>query len=307
MITMIWWIIIIIIIIMIVGATGYYFYTKNKKDENTQDENTDITKAQYKIILCEKLGGTVREIKTIYVDRWVDEADNVVYLKNDSKNVQFLEIFPQQIQDFKNYDVEEVDELIADIIDKLKRERKHDSTEINDNDLEYELLQLRAKERSFQFKKDASYLSFDEKGRATFHFLREGSTFFPFKWNTDTNTIFVPSDNRKKSASIALRNKENKYNTKKIISGVQILLLLIQIGALMATGWGYLKITDKSEELFLSYDQSEIAAAKRMCLEDIGAISASNVENAKAIERIVGAVSDELNKPQTVIQGVIPE
>jgi hypothetical protein len=285
-------------------------FKKKKKEHtegNTSEENNELSKTEYKIVLFEKLGGTVREIKTLYAQRWVDDEDKVVYLRNASKNLQFLEIFPQQIQDFKNYDEKEVKELIDTIQKQLKRERKNDSNEVNDKDLEFDLLKLRAKERSFKFGNKTSYLSFDEKGRATFHFLREGSTFFPFKWDTDTNTIFIPSDNRKKSASLALRNKENKYNTKKILSGIQILLLLIQLGALMATGWGYLKVIDKGNQINLDYDASNIAAAKRACLEEIGQTAADVERVASSVDKIVNSVSADLNKPQTVINGVIPE
>lgn len=282
---------------------------KEKKIENPADfsgeNDKEFNKAKYKIVLLEKLGGTVREIINFEAERWVDSLDHVVYLRNEKK--KFLEIFPQQIQDFKNYDETEVDSLLQTNINKLKRERKNDSDEVNDKDIEYEILKLRAKKRSFKFNKTSSYLSFDEKGKPTFYFLREGSTFFPFKWDTDTGTIFVPSDNRKKSASIALRNKEQKYNTQKIIAGVQILLLVIQIVALLGTSWAYLKVNNQSKDLFKTYDESQIAAANRACLENTNAITESVEKNAKVVESLYDKLQKELNKPQTVIQGSVLE
>ena len=282
-----------------------WFKQKVEKEKDVNENDTDFNKAKYKIVLHEKLGGTVREITDFEAFRWIDAEDNVVYLKNDKK--KFLEIFPQQMQDFKNYTREEVDDLLDRYSDKLKRERKNDSDEVNDKDIEYEILKLKAKQRSFINKLDASYLSFDKKGKPTFNFLREGSTFFPFKWDTDTNTIFVPSDNRKKSASIALRNKEAKYNTQKIVAGMMVLLLVIQLVALVATGWGYLKITNMEKELFIAYDESAIAAAKRACLEDVGAVSKVVKDNALEVNSIVESVKDELNKPQTIVQGSVLE
>lgn len=284
-----------------------WFNRKKKTEEAKEQEraNQDINKASYKIVICEKLGGTIREIKTLDAERWVDSEDHVVYLRNEK--LKFLEIFPQQIQDFKNYDIDEVESLITDITAKLKRERKQDSEEVNDKDLEFELLKLRAKQRSFRFNPRSSYLTFDEKGRPTFTFLREGSTFFPFKYDTDTNTVFVPSDNRKKSASIALRNKDSKYSTQKIVTGVQIFLLIIQVVGLFATGYGFLKIQQQGAELFVEYDESNIAAAQRACLEDIGKVSNTVKENAETVNRIFDEIDTEINKPQTVIEGVIPE
>ena len=71
---------------------------KKKEDDNS---NNEVNKAEYEIVLLEKLGGTVREITKFDASRFRDDEDHVVYLKNDKK--KFLEIFPQQINDFKNY------------------------------------------------------------------------------------------------------------------------------------------------------------------------------------------------------------
>ena len=260
-------------------------------------KKNQINKAEYNIVLLEKLGGTVRIIRTFDAHRFRDDEDHVVYLKNDKQ--KFLEIFPQQINDFKNYSEKEVTRLIDKYQKQLEEERKEDS-QINDKNIEYELLKLKAKERSFKFDDKASYLSFDETSRPTFFLLREGSNFFPFKWDTDTKTIFVPSDNRKKSASLALRNKQNKYNIKKMLDGLSIILIIV--GFAMSAGGAYLLFKGNSayDTAFEQYDQSEIAAAQRLCLESIGQVAAD-------VGKISSSVEKELNKPQTIIEGIIPE
>lgn len=270
---------------------------KDKKEKN------EVNKAEYKIVLFEKLGGTARIIKTFDAHRFRDDEDHVVYLKNDSS--KFLEIFPQQVNDFKNYTEKEVDSLIKKYQDQLESERELDS-DVNDKNVEYELLKLKAKKRSFKFSEDASYLCFDDNSRPTFYFLREGSNFFPFKWDTETKTIFVPSDNRKKSASLALRNKQNKYNTKKILDGLSILLIIV--GFVMALGGTYLlfKGNGAYDAAFAKYDQSEIAAAQRACLEDISKVSAVISETATHVEQISENVEDKTVK-DTIIEGIIPE
>jgi len=286
------------------------FFSKKKKkeqqDENVgQGSNKEVNKAEYKIVLLEKLGGTVRIIKSFHAHRWIDIEDHVVYLKHDK--LKFMEIFPQQVNDFKNYTEKEVEKLIKDKQALLEKERDTDSENINDKDIEYDLLKLKAKQRSFKFDDKASYLSFDENARPTFYFLREGSTFFPFKFDTETKNIFIPSDNRKKSASIALRNKENKYDTKKIMDGATILMLIV--GFLMMAGGGYMlfKAKQANDASWQAYDQSEIAKAQRACLENINAVAKSVAESAKDVETVVNKVENDLNKPQTVIEGVIPE
>jgi len=280
-------------------------FGKKKQKEASEDSNKEVNKAEYKIVLVEKLGGTVRTIKSFFASRFNDEDDNVVYLKNDK--LKFIEIFPQQITDFKNYTEEEVNKLLKKYTDILQKERDVDSDAINDKDIEYEILKLKAKKRSFKFDENASYLSFDENSRPTFYFLREGSTFHPLKWDTDTKTIFTPSDNRKKSASLSLRNKQNKYNTKKLLDGASIILLIV--GFIMAAGGGYFmfKANAANNAAFDSYDKSEIAAAQRACLESINQVAGSVALTAEEVEKISTNVEENINKPQTVINGVIPE
>lgn len=277
-----------------------------QKKEKPENPNEKVNKAEYNIVLLEKLGGTVRVIKSFLAVRWIDEEDHVVYLKSSDSKLNFMEIFPQQINDFKNYTEDQVDKLINKYTTTLEREKDED-TQLNDKDLEFELLKLRAKKRSFTFSESSSYLSFDDKARPTFYFLREGSTFFPFKWDTDTKNIFVPSDNRKKSASIALRNKENKYKTEKLITGSAVLMIII--GIIFLGGGSYMLFKGKGamDESFQKYDASEIAKSQRACLENINSIAASVAQSAKDVQVITTSIEEDLNKPQTIISGVIPE
>lgn len=280
-----------------------WFKKKNKKED--KDEKSQVNKAEYKVIIVEKLGGTVRLIRELDASRFRDDEDHVIYLKNDKE--KFLEIFPQQINDFKNYTEEEVDKLIKKYQGILEKERNSDSEDINDKDIEFQLLKLNAKKRSFKFTDNASYLSFSTNGRPTFYFLREGSTFHPLKWDVDTKTVFTPSDNRKKSASLSLRNKQTKYNTKKMLDGTSIILIIVAL--VMAAGGGYFifKSTQSYNEAFNSYDESEIAAATRACLVSAGELNQQIAETALNVQNIAENVDEDLNKPQTIIDGVLPQ
>lgn len=278
---------------------------KKKKDNATIETKAEVSKAEYKVVLVEKLGGTVREIKTLYVERWKDLEDDVVYLRNVQS--KFLEIFPQQINDFKNYTPEEVNNLIKKYQKALEGEREVDTEKVNEKDIENELMKLKAKKRSFKYDANSSYLSFDEKSRPTFYYLREGSTFFAFKWDTDTKTIFVPSDNRKKSASIALRNKESKYSTKTMIEAATILALILSVVFFGAGGYFWFKAHQSSLETFNNYDASEIAKVQRASIDVATQCALVSVAVAKAGLDIFHSIEDELGQNQTIIQGIVPE
>ncbi len=276
------------------------FKKKNKEEE----EKKKVNKAEYKIVILEKLGGTAREITDFDAYRFRDEEDDVVYLKSDKQ--KFLEIFPQQMQDFKNYTEKEVDELINKNQKILENERHRDTDTVNDKGVEFDLLKLKAKKRSFKFNPNSDYLSF-KRGQPCFYFIREGSTFHPIKWDLDTKTIYTPSDNRKKSASLALRNKQNKYGGDKMINGLSLLLVIASF--IMACGGGYFlyKSNETYSNAFEDYEASEIAQANRLCLENAGKLNQEILKTGQIVSGIAEDVEADLNKPQTIISGVLPE
>ena len=282
------------------------FKKKQQEEVSEFDASTKAkNKAEYNVILLKKQGGTVKIIKKFPAHRWRSD-DHVVYLRNDKRKVKCLEIFPEQIQDFVNYTEKEVDDKIKELQFKLKKEQEKD-TELNEKDIEFELRKLEAKKRSFQFSKFANYEFLDETNTPTFFFLRQGSSFLPFKWDTDTSTIFLPSDNRKKSASLILRNKEQKYNINKVIQGLSIVVAIIALVLLVASGWTWMKATDAYDQAFQSYDESSIAAAQRACLEDINSITENNLRMNSIALGILNEAEGRLNMNQTVIEGVRPD
>ncbi len=276
-----------------------------KNPEEQKVESKKINKAEYKVIIKDKIGGVARTIKEIKAYRWKDELDEVVYLKNDDE--RFIEIFPEQINDFKNYKETEVDALIKKYQKILEAERDRDTEDINEKDIEFELLKLQAKKRSFKFNHNSSYLDLDQNNQPTFTFLRQGSDFLPFKWDLDSKTIFVPSDNRKKSASLALRNKESKYNTKKLLDGISIVLVVIGFLMLGAGGYMIFKANNTAQEAFANYETSELAVLQRQCLEATAEQAKLIQEAANNVNDITESIDENLNRPQTIIQGVLPE
>lgn len=54
------------------------------------------------------------------------------------------------------------------------------------------------------------------------------------------------------------------------------------------------------------YEATNIAEAQTACLRNINEVSKKLTESADNIERVTDSIEDELNQPQTVIEGVIP-
>lgn len=262
-------------------------------------EKTKASKADFKIIIWEDVGYSVREVKTIFAKRFVDE-DKSVFIYNQS--AKFMELYPQDMQDHANFNEKEIDKKLETARNKLKNIRnkpieEYEENEDNTKDLEFEIMKLEAKKRSFKFTRSASYVSYDNQGQVTFNFLRKGTNFFPFKWDTDTNTIFTPSEAVKKDAGMLLRNKENKYNLKKLIEVGTLILLVVAIIAIianiLAAGW-----------LWQKYDDSNLAQAKLESLENTNRCGEIVNSYAEKMEKIL---EEQSNRPQTVVSGLVPE
>ncbi len=278
-------------------------FSKKDKEESAEpkvkiDKKKDrVTSATYKVVLKEKLGSNTRTIKEIEASRFVDPDDHVVYLQSEKDN--FFEIFPEDMNQFVTYEEKEVKSKLKLLREALKKERDDDDPEVNDKNLEFEILKYAAIERSFKFDKSASYVTFDTRGQPTFYFLRHGSTFYPFKWDSETKTIYTPSDNKKKKAAIALRNKRSKYKVESAIQLGTVGVLALAIIGFMASGYMLYKS-------YQTFSTNEINEAKLACLQSLEVGSKNLEQSAFQIKGIVTDLDKQLNKPQTVISGVAP-
>jgi hypothetical protein len=273
------------------------WFKSNTNKESSMTKKDEIAKATYKVVIKEKLGSTLRTVREFPAVRFIDEEDHVVYLQSEPN--KFYEIFPEAMVDYNNFTEKEVDTRLDKTKKELIKQRDLPEPTINPKNLEFEILKLQGKKRSFKFSKNSSYITYDENGKPTFYYLRQGSTFIPMKWDSDTSTIYTPSDNKKKSAAIALRNKRNKYITQDKALQYSFFLIAVAIIAFAISGYMLLKTYDKVSE-------SEIVDARLSCLTDTKAINAEVRATAKEVNGMAKALNDQLNRPQTVIGGVIP-
>lgn len=278
-----------------IGESTFGRVTNDDKSKN--ESKTTKSSAKYSVVIKESLGSITRTVKVISAERFIDEDDHVVYLRNTK--AKFLEVFPEDHTDLIKLTEEELTLKVTEIRALLRNTKKMKEKDINPHNLEFDLMKYEAKKRSLKYGQDDSYVSFDTNGRPEFFYLRKGSTFFPFKWDTDTSTIYTASDNKKKKSILAIRNKENKYRPKKLIELGTVIFLIVNICLAAVLIWGFNK-------QFKSYDESEIAAIKRACVDqEIEAVLA--IKNAaQNVEAITKKIEGGITSPNIIIDGILP-
>jgi len=258
----------------------------------------------YKVVLWEDVGHSVRQIREPFDAARLVDDDKTPFIYNEELN--FMELYPQDIKHIDTL----TDKVIKAKIDKIEKELQkirakniedYQDEEPNTKDLEFQLIKLNARLRGLKYSKGASYVCFDSTGRVTFNFLRKGNQFFPFKWDTETDTIHTASEPVVKKAGILLRNKETKYLPKKLIeTSTMILLAIVIIGTLanlFLGGW-----------LWSKYDDSNIGELDRQKLELNQICSELVVKNAEMVINMQTDLKESL-KPtdQAQINGLIPK
>jgi len=279
---------------------------KNKdknKDKKGFFEKKKKKTADYKVVLWEDVGHSVREILTFEAERYVDE-DMTPFIRNEE--LKFLELYPQDLHDINPLNEKEIKSKIDKIEKELKRIKSKDledykDDEPNTEDLEFELKLLKAKQRGLKYSEGASYVCFDNKGQVTFNFLRKGNSFFPFKWDTDTSTIHTASEPVVKKAGILLRNKETKYMPKALIETSTLILLgLVVIGVMVNIalgGW-----------LWTKYDNSNLGDMERSQLEINNICSELVITNANLLMTMQDEFKENIEDPDKAnIIGLIPK
>ena len=131
---------------------GWFKKKENKKVEDPidiQDSNfgkdegngkTTKSSAKYKVIIKESLGKTTRTVRTIEAERFIDEDDNVVYLR--SVKDKFFEVFPEDHTDLIQLTNEELSQKIKEIKELLRKPKLIREKEINPHNLTSDLLKF---------------------------------------------------------------------------------------------------------------------------------------------------------------------
>ena len=119
------------------------FGRKKEKQNNTTSQTS---KAEFKVVIKEKFSKGTTTLKTISVKREIDPDDYVVYLSNVSE--QFLELMPQDENDFEQLNAKEIDLKLAAAKKALKKEKTAEDKGTNEQNFLYEVMKLEAKKQS---------------------------------------------------------------------------------------------------------------------------------------------------------------
>ena len=258
------------------------WFKKNKKEKNKGDVSNKTTsktsKAEYKIVIKERFSKGTTTLKTITAKREIDLDNHVVYLSNVSEG--FLELMPRDEKDFEMLDKKEIEKRLTKAKALLQKPKTDEDKGNNKQNYLYDVMKLEAQLRALKYGSDNAYETIDEFGVKEFIFLREGSTFFPFKWDVDTKTIYVASENVKKKAGMARNNKSIKYSKfKNVIEGSVMFLMIINIVMSLGLGYVYLKT-------FQKMDESAIIEAQNFCVQKGAEWTVIIEKNARASEKI---------------------
>lgn len=264
-----------------------------------KDDIAAVGKAEYLITLKEEIGDTLREVTHFTASRWVDKEEYLVYLYNPKLN--FMELFPQRDKDLIKLNKKEIREKLKNKRAELKKlEETTDPVKVNKKNVELEVMKLEAKLKASDWEKTA-FLEFGSKGEKKITFMREGTNMFPIAYDSKRNIYGIPSDIRKKSAAILMRNKENKYNRHKaILEGGVFGALVLSIIFMLLSGYTLFKA-------YNLYEENPINQAKIDTLDVANECSNIALNNAKQVNEIFKTIKGDLNKPQTVIEGVQPK
>ncbi len=279
------------------------WFNKNKKTEQREEKVSNNTtsktsKAEYKIVIKERFSKGVTTLKTITAKREIDLDDHVVYLSNTTE--KFLELMPRDEKDFEMLDEAEIDKRLKVAKTELKKPKENAEKGTNKQNYLYAVMKLEAQKRALKYGSDNAYESIDEFGVKEFIFLREGSTFSPFKWDVDTKTIYVASENVKKKAGMARRNKSIKYSKfKNVIEGSVMFMMIVNIVMSLGLGYVYLKT-------FQKMDESAIIEAQNFCVQKGAEWTAIIEKNAKASERIFENLQEATGIDNPFIKDIVP-
>lgn len=279
------------------------WFNKNKNKEQkkgsvSNNTTSNTSKAEYKIVIKEKFSKGTTTLKTITAKREIDPDNHVVYLANIAEG--FLELMPRDEKDFEMLDKKEIEKRLVKAKALLQKPMTEAEKGTNKQNYLYSVMKLEAQLRALKYGSDNAYETIDEFGVKEFIFLREGSTFFPFKWDVDTKTIYVASENVKKKAAMARNNKTLKYSKfKNVIEGSVMFMMIINIVMSLGLGYVYLKT-------FQKMDESAIIEAQNFCVQK-GAEWTSIIEkNAKASERIFENLQKATGIDNPFIDSIVP-
>jgi len=261
-----------------------------KKYFNNPDFTIELS--QYRVKTVEFLGTLPNISKGFLVWKVTDMEDKITFLQNEKNG--FMELFPSPDKGF--FSLEDKASLRKQI-NELEKKKKEITNKldpgVNGKDIEYSLRLKKAQLRAKGFESDSSYIGLEANVK-TIYYKKEGSDYVPLKWDKENETMFFADDNKKKGASISIRNKQHKYaKFQKLVEPTALLLIMGLIFlTLVNVFWTYKNYT--------AYDDSNLANLQRTAEE--GALYCSKYfsDSAKDISIIMNELRKDIKPDESV-------
>ncbi len=282
---------------------------KEVKEIETFDEKKKIKEEKknypYRVYLKDITGSSTKKLLPFGVERWIDENDGTVWLRNSTNN--FKEREPVDSDEFKMYEIKELDKNIKILEKKLAKEMKEDTSE-NIKNIQYELMLYKNFKRSLELQGKGSYMNIDSDGVPYFVFRRKGAFKFPEFDNVELDTIYTPSQTKIKKASELLDIKKEKYSKfQKQLTTASMVFFIINIlfgGGLVY--WSF-ALNGMADDSAVQQLQNRVDEAGLYCAELYGQAGVNFVKASEYAVNITESLSEELHAPPIVLEGIQPE
>ncbi|MDH4127277.1 MAG: hypothetical protein OEV44_00875 [Spirochaetota bacterium] len=289
---------------------GIFRKKKTSKIEDTE-ENKGNTKDEkknypYRVYIKDIHGSSTKKITHYGVQRLIDEDNSTVWLFNP--DTKFKEMMPEDTDDFKIYQINEVKIKILETEKALAKELKKDDPEINKKNLEYDLRLYKNRLRSLELQGRGSYMNYDEDGVPYFVFRRKGNFKFPEFDNIDLDTIYTPSESKIKKASDLLDMKKEKYSKfAKNLMTINMTLFICLILFLGGLVWWSFKLNALSNESAVTQLQNRIDETSLYCAEKYGQAGQNFYDSSVYVKNITETIVTDLHKETVIFDGVAPK
>lgn len=193
---------------------------------------------EYSIEIYDVWDTTSKRISPFGANRIVE--GNSSYLFNEQK--KFKEPFPENNLEYKEYELETVNDKINEIEKEIKTsENSKTKNPLNSiKDLKRKLRVYRGYKKSIELRGNGSFMILNTDGVPTFQFDRLGNIKFPLYKNVDRSAIYTPSELKTKNISKIIKDNDGKNGKEQTLKfSTYILLILLVLGVCFMFYMGY--------------------------------------------------------------------
>lgn len=247
------------------------------KEPQTNKEMEKIsTQFEYDVELYDVWDTTSKRLPIFGANRIIE--DNNVYLYNPKTG--FKELFPENSEEYKQYTLDNLDNLIKNIEKKIKSVVSG-KTEHSLRDLKKELRIHNNYKRSLQLQGRGSYMILTSTGRPLFMFDRVGNLKMPLFKNVDRSLIYTPTEQKTQEVVQLLKENESKNGEQKRLTLSTYALIFILVMAVLGT-------------IFIAYKTAGLDPEVVKTLAEIGINFAEGAKDLNSANSILFNITENI-------------